>query len=120
MNGDVLLGELVGEDAAEDTDLEEIIESVSFSLLCTISTFCKGLAELWDFGEALTLCGRLLDEEMPEDSAVELFVNETIDEVHEASCDEDDDDGVLPNGLVIFFSIFKAESSALWVSSLEF
>jgi len=90
VKGDGLF-ELVGE-VDNELGLEETIESVSFSVLPASISFVLSfelleLLELLDLGEMLMLAGRLLDDEMPEDSAVELLLwaKETIEEVHEVS-----------------------------------
>ncbi len=89
------LAELVGE-ADNETDLDAVIESVSFSVLPVSAALLNLLlelaelaAELLDLGETLVLGGRLLEEEMPEDSVFEVLLceKETSDEVHEVSCE---------------------------------
>jgi len=88
MNGD-------SPDEFEELELASDMESFSVTVL--------------DFGDVLRLTGALLqEEETPEDSVVELLLNETIEEVHEfiswefSSCSE------------IFLSIRSAELRALW------
>jgi hypothetical protein len=118
VNGDGL-AELVGEEDNE-LALEETIESVSFSVLpASISLLGFELLEvlllvllsleLFDLGEMLMLAGRLIEDEIPEDSTVELLLcaKETIEEVHEVSWESY---GII--WLAIFLSILRAVSSA--------
>lgn len=87
---------MVGEEDNEQA-LEETIDRVSFSVLpASISLLSFKLLELlllllalelFDLGEMLVLAGRLLDDEIPDDSAVELLLcaKDTIEEVQEVS-----------------------------------
>ncbi len=76
-----------GDDDDDEEDFDEVIERVNLSLLHSLAS--SGLKFLHDVLDSVgdRLVGMPLDEAADESVAAELFVNDTIELVHEVSCE---------------------------------